>query len=279
MLNMPKNTRGVIGTVIFHIILIIILYTLGFSTPLPLPAEEGILINFGDEDFGVGNNDPELVEKETKSFEKESHTEMNNSDEGYNTQDFEEAPEVIEGKKDNSEIDKQKKLEELERKRKEEIARQKKLQEENIKKQKEIDNMVTNAFSKGQNTESNSNSEGITNNKGNQGNINGSINSDDYTDINSSGNGGVSFSLDGRNPLKLPPPDYNYQVEGKVVVEVTVDQNGKVTKAVPGVKGSTTLDENLLKAAKDAALKTIFDLKLDAPAYQKGSITYYFKLK
>jgi len=64
-----------------------------------------------------------------------------------------------------------------------------------------------------------------------------------------------------------------------VVVEVTVDQNGKVTKAVPGVKGSTTLDEYLLQSAKEAALKAVFDLKLDAPAYQKGTITYFFKLK
>jgi len=48
---------------------------------------------------------------------------------------------------------------------------------------------------------------------------------------------------------------------------------------VPGVKGSTTLDANLLAAAKRAALKAKFDKKPDAPAYQKGTITYYFKLQ
>ncbi|HYX07424.1 MAG TPA: TonB family protein, partial [Bacteroidales bacterium] len=86
-------------------------------------------------------------------------------------------------------------------------------------------------------------------------------------------------SLAGRNPLLLPKPDYNYQVEGKVVVEVTVDRLGNVTNAVAGVRGSTTLDENLLNAAKKAALRARFDTKPDAPAYQKGTITYHFMLQ
>ena len=41
----------------------------------------------------------------------------------------------------------------------------------------------------------------------------------------------------------------------------------------------TTLDENLLKAAKDAAILARFDRKPDAPAFQKGTITYIFMLR
>jgi outer membrane biosynthesis protein TonB len=62
-------------------------------------------------------------------------------------------------------------------------------------------------------------------------------------------------------------------------VEVSVDREGKVIQAIPGSKGSTTLDEYLLKAAKDAALEARFEAKPDAPAVQKGSITYNFILK
>ena len=50
-------------------------------------------------------------------------------------------------------------------------------------------------------------------------------------------------------------------------------------QAVPGIKGSTTLDEYLLKVAKEAAMKATFEAKPDAPAIQKGTITYNFKLK
>jgi len=85
--------------------------------------------------------------------------------------------------------------------------------------------------------------------------------------------------LSGRSSLSLPLPKYNYQVEGIVVVEVTVDKNGKVTKATPGVKGSTTLDQSLLAAAKKAAEAARFKPKSNAPAFQTGTITYYFKLQ
>lgn len=93
------------------------------------------------------------------------------------------------------------------------------------------------------------------------------------------GDKGVSYDLAGRSVQRLPLPEYNYQVEGRVVVEVNVDRLGKVTQAVPGIKGSNTLDEYLLRVAKEAALKAQFDPNPDAPFIQKGNITYSFILK
>ena len=93
------------------------------------------------------------------------------------------------------------------------------------------------------------------------------------------GNEGISYSLSGRTPQSLPLPTYNYQAEGIVVVEITVDRNGKVTSATPGVKGSHTLDENLLSAARKAAMAAQFDKYPDAPAFQKGTITYIFTMQ
>ena len=68
------------------------------------------------------------------------------------------------------------------------------------------------------------------------------------------------------------------QGEGKVVVEVSVDRSGKVIQAIPGSKGSATIDGYLLKVAKEAALKSRFEAKSDSPAIQKGTITYNFLL-
>ncbi len=93
------------------------------------------------------------------------------------------------------------------------------------------------------------------------------------------GGNGIGFSLSGRNALSLPQPEYPKQKSGKVVVEVTVDRKGVVTKAVQGVRGSTTLDSDLLKAAETAALRAKFDVSPGAPAYQTGTITYVFKLQ
>jgi TonB family protein len=90
---------------------------------------------------------------------------------------------------------------------------------------------------------------------------------------------GITANLKDRTPISLPKPEYKHQVEGVVIVEITVDKDGKVTQAIPGVRGSTTLDESLLQAAKQAALLGHFDQKADAPAFQKGTIKYKFSLQ
>jgi TonB family protein len=74
-------------------------------------------------------------------------------------------------------------------------------------------------------------------------------------------------------------PAYNSQNQGSVVVEVTVNQDGKVTKATAIAKGSTVQDSKLWRAAEEAALKARFNVKKDAPISQIGTITYEFSLK
>ncbi|MDR1897860.1 MAG: TonB family protein [Prevotellaceae bacterium] len=89
----------------------------------------------------------------------------------------------------------------------------------------------------------------------------------------------VTANLSGRSIVgSLPAPLYNSQNQGKVVVEITVDQNGNVTKAIATGKGSTVQDTKLWRAAEEAAKKAKFNVKKDAPISQLGTITYIFKL-
>lgn len=53
-----EHKRGIIGTAIFHAIVLLLLIFLGFFTPLPLPGEEGILVNFGTSENGFGSEEP-----------------------------------------------------------------------------------------------------------------------------------------------------------------------------------------------------------------------------
>lgn len=86
--------------------------------------------------------------------------------------------------------------------------------------------------------------------------------------------------LKGRTVLgSLPKPTYSVQEEGVVVVQIWVDQYGKVQKAVPGYSGTTVDDKTLWAAARSAAMNAHFNISADAPAMQQGTITYYFKLK
>jgi len=76
----------------------------------------------------------------------------------------------------------------------------------------------------------------------------------------------------------LPRPVYNVQDQGVVVVTVTVDKDGRVTRAVSGARGSTTLNKTLLDAAERAALQTRFSANPNR-IEQTGTITYTFKLR
>lgn len=144
----------------------------------------------------------------------------------------------------------------------------------------DIENRTKNALANSKNSGTNSTGEGITGGAGNQGVTTGSVDSKVRGTGSGTGDRGITYDLGGRNINgELQNPKYDYQAEGKVVVDINVDRNGNVTSAVPGGKGSTTLVEYLLNAAKEAALKTKFESKADAPLVQKGTITYNFKLK
>jgi len=271
--NNKYKRSGLVGTIVFHAIILLLVIFFGYSTPLPLPAEEGILINFGDSDEGIGQEEPKLNEiaqqqaAENESKEATDISDSENDNEENITQDFEEAPVV---KKETKKTEK--KIE------KKEVKPEPKPEEKaEVKKEQQVD---TRALFPGRDPNATSTTgEGETGKEGNQGSKTGSIDSDNHTGGNSTGGKGYDFSLAGRNPESIPKPEYNYQIAGKVVVEITVDRQGVVTDAVPGVKGSTTLDANLLAAAKKAALLAKFDRKPDAQPYQKGTITYYFKLQ
>ena len=76
----------------------------------------------------------------------------------------------------------------------------------------------------------------------------------------------------------LPKPSYPIQSEGTVVVDIWVDNYGQVQKAVAGAEGTNVTDMTLWQAARKAALGAHFNMSADAPALQKGTITYIFRI-
>lgn len=298
--------KGLLGTTLIHLMLFGMLIMVGFSTPTPPPeTEEGILVNFGTGETGIGEIEPSppafreessaLAIKEVKPPPASStKPSVKTKEEPLLTQNTEEAPAVKKAdpeavKKKLEKIEENKKIkEQLEADRivkRQEEAEKKKIEAEQ-QRESDIMNRTKNALANSKNRGTNSTGEGIAGGPGNQGDPNGSINSKVRgvgSGLGDKGTGtgdkGISYSLQGRGFQALPPPKYDYQGEGRVVVEVSVDRAGKVVQATPGTKGSTTLDEYLLRVAKEAALGARFEVKQDAPAIQKGTITYNFILK
>jgi outer membrane biosynthesis protein TonB len=298
--------KGLLGTTIVHLMLFGLLILGGFSTPFPPPVtEEGILVNFGTDETGIGDIEPSppafqeetsapAVKEPASSRVTAPKTSVKTKEEQLISQTTEEAPvvkkadpEAVKKRLEKLEADKKiKEQMEAERViRRQEEAEKKRIEAEQAR-QTDIMNRTKNALANSRNTGTNSTGEGIAGGPGNQGDPNGSVNSKVRgvgSGLGDSGTGtggkGISYNLQGRGFQALPSPKYDYQGEGKVVVEVSVDRSGKVIQAIPGSKGSTTLDEYLLKVAKEAALGARFEVKNDAPAIQKGTITYNFILK
>lgn len=265
MAHQNNKIKGWIGTLVFHLTLLGLILYFGYITPLPLPEEQGIMINFGTDNTGMGAEAPEEEPVEqipsqappTESVEQEQMT-----------QDYEEAPVIEENK---AETASQEAVEEVSTPREAPSVQE---QKEEIE-EREVDER---SLFPGKKEESSSTSEGSGYEQGNMGDPAGEATSGAQTG-KGAGEGGISYSLNGRTAQSLPVPEYNYQRSGIVVVEITVNKEGRVTEATAGVKGSTTLDEYLLRVAKKAALSAQFDRSPESPAFQKGTISYHFKLQ
>lgn len=306
MIDKSKKDKraGVIGSTIFHAVILILLLVLGLSS---IPREEeGILVDFGDSDTGWGASEPvrnnPTGERNTpppvsqpEPVSPPPATTEESSEEAVNTQDFEEAPTISEEEKAKQEaekkrleeerqrqveIDRQKRIEE-ERQRQEELERQRQLeeerrqQEEQERQAQEARSNVSNAFSK---SDGSSSSQGEAGGSGNQGALGGEPGVGTYNGTGKGGSG-TGFDLSGRTLSgALPKPEYNIQEEGIVVVRIRVDRNGTVVSAEPILRGTTTQNSYLWKVARQAALKARFNSDGNAAAVQEGTITYHFNL-
>lgn len=243
-----NNRKGIIGTITFHLAIALLLIFIGFSPPLPtFPDPEGIIINFGTDIDGAGIVEPQDIQTEPQA------NQVSETSEETLTQDFQEAPAIEEKETQETIIEEEKVVEEVEEPRK------------------------VNPFAlyKGNNS---NDSEGITSENGNQGSENGSKDSKNYYG-NGLGNKGIGYSLKGRTPIgKFPEPAYPPgNISGKVVVNIKVDKYGRVIAVSEG-KGSTTSNTSLIRAAKKAAWKARFNEDFNS-IEQTGTITYHFQLQ
>ncbi|MEY4433110.1 MAG: hypothetical protein RLZZ44_1243 [Bacteroidota bacterium] len=248
----------------------------------------GVSVNFGDSDLGSGNNyESEVVEVQNQV--KETPT-VSTPDEAIMTQENSTEESVV--------IPKKEKTEEKTSVVKDEVK------PETIK--PKVANTTNDALSsilKG----NNKGGDGNDKTAGNKGKSNGSLSATSYYGNGGSGGGtgggngtgngigngsgygagsgggsgngiGGGYSLGNRRAISKPAPKYSCNEEGKVVVEVSVDRNGRTVSAIAGIKGTTNTAKCLLEQAKQAALNTKWDASSEAPEKQVGKIVYNFNL-
>lgn len=128
----------------------------------------------------------------------------------------------------------------------------------------------------------NSANQGMGNTPGDQGNPNGNLESDIYGDIAGSGFGGSGdgASLKGRGLVSKPNFSNPTNEFGKVVIKITVNKQGVVTKAELVSLYSTNTNQALVAYAIQEAYKFKFNNVVGqdgARDQQVGKIVYNFK--
>ncbi len=101
------------------------------------------------------------------------------------------------------------------------------------------------------------------------------MNPDSIKNIVYTGESNIEYYLENRYHLKLPIPVYLAQGGGKVVVDISVDRNGRVVEATAR-KNKSVRDQQIFTYAEVAASRTIFNSDPNAPGIQKGTIQYSF---
>lgn len=278
--NLKKsNLYGLIGTTISCIILFLILWFAVMPVFIPKSAEEeGLQVAFGNSDDGGGMGEmsagsaaikpvAKLVEKQEAQV-KQKASEPKSTDQDFMTQKSNSV--AIAEQNEKKRIKKeQEELEFQQQQTNKRIADQKRKEQEAINKASSVNGLFGNG-----------NGSNSGNGKGNGTGKGTGSGSGNGIQGNPAGNGtsgvGSSFKLGNRsyfgNPAK---PNYPKDIEGKITVNIIVDENGIVTSTTIGLP-TTISDAEMRKEARSAANKTKFT---KGKGIETGSITYNYKLE
>lgn len=89
------------------------------------------------------------------------------------------------------------------------------------------------------------------------------------------GESNIVYYLDNRYHISLPVPVYLSQGGGTVVVDIVVNRQGQVVEA-KARENRSIRDKQVFAYAEEAANRTVFNTDNTAPARQKGTIQYTF---
>lgn len=273
-MKFDKNDRiAVIGSITFHVVILLILFFTVIKSSVP-EEEEGILVNFGNIDYAAGLFEPQGTGQPIQNTAPEQPEETipppttPQQPEEMVTQDTEETVSLTDRKKEE---ERRREEERKERERQAEIERRRR-EEEQRRREQAIHDQVAGAFGSG-NTEG---SQGdAASGTGNQGNPFGNSNTGPTEGVGGMG----SFNLNGRSVRGggLPSPAYTSQIEGRIVIDITVNPKGDVINASIG-KGTNIDDASLRNGAIEAARRAKFN-SIQGSNNQSGTITYRYSLK
>lgn len=286
-----SKIAGIIGTLLLHVLLLLFLWWYTLSLP-PQQEEGGVPVMLGNTELAQGDADPYTMTEVDVLPQPEAEVpeEVPVSPEPEVKQPLitqhEESPVKVKKEEPKKEVPKKKEEKKVEKKKetpkevKPEKPKEQPKEKTEAEKRAEAEraaaaaasSKIAGAFGKGSKMGSKGDGQSGT---GIQGSPTGNSDTGKATGVGVSG----EYELgNGRKvgPGGLPKPIYNVQDEGRVVVTIVVDPQGRVVST--DIKRTNTMNPQLRKAALDAARKARFET-ISGVDNQSGTITYYFKLK
>lgn len=256
MTNKDKHKLyGILATVAFHAIAVVLLFNLCFRTPLPLPGEAGVEVNLGMYAEAMSQQDDMTTSQQVEETENQQVEETT-------SEDIEE--EILSEDENIPSIEEVEETEEVE-----EIV-------EEVVEEKPVVNQraLFQVNKKKQETPSEGSSNEVV---GEQGSPNGLKDIERYVGHGGSGDG-PSYDLGGRGAKSISSPSKEISEEATIVVDIWVDKEGRVQRAEIG-KGTTTTNSDMRASALQAAKNSVFVKDDKAADLQKGTITYNFIIR
>ena len=280
MLDTPHKKKSAGLTAVIGVLLLILFFLLGLTYYDP-PISYGMEVNFGTLAEGSGKVQPQ---KKVKAIEKvkEKVVEVEEKVESEPPKQIteesvkevlteEKSTVVVTEKKESSEVVKPI-TEKLESEAQDEPVEEKPKVSEATK--SVVSSLLKNKAEKGEEIEG----EGDDAVQGDKGKIEGNPYSSSYYNNFGLGGRGKGYGLNGRNLQSNGKVVQDCNKEGTVVVRITVNNQGEVIQAEPGVKGSTNTHPCLLEPARKTALLHKWFPDGKAPAEQIGFVVIQFKL-
>jgi len=295
-------------TTILLSVLILLLFYIGLTYMEP-PIENGITVNLGTMEFGMGEvqptepvrplqqeTEPEVTEQSPEIPPEETIPEPVTEEvvtteepaEEVLTQDTEEsiriqqekeaqrkADEAARKAREEAERIEREKREEAERIERERLEAAERARQEQEAKKKELDALMgglNNAQGEADG------SEGDDNRAGDKGDPAGDPYATTYYGGPGSGSGTGGYGLGNRSLRGRDTFEQECNQSGRVVVRIEVDRTGRVISATPGVRGTTNNEDCLLEPARRTALSYRWNPDEKAPARQIGFVVVNFKL-
>ena len=278
-LNTPHKKKSAGLTAIFAILFLSLFFVLGLTYYDP-PVSYGMEVNFGTSTKGSGNQQPqELVESKPAVVAKNTveKTQVNTTQpppKSIKVGDVVTEKESIVTLPEKETVIKEVQPETKIPEKVTEATPQKKVSKVSEATKNVVSNLLKNKTQQGEVIEG----EGGDVIAGDKGKQTGDLYSSSYYNTAGLGGKGKGYGLNGRNLQSNGKVVQECNQEGIVVVRITVNNQGNVVFAEPGVKGSTNTHPCLLEPAKKTALLHKWYSDTKAPLEQVGFVVIQFKL-